>query len=219
MKTSLALALLGSCLMAVPSWQAVAATAGDSSPNPLASRLVALTFPAEMIRRDTAKAYATNFRASMLRNPQVQAAMQRTPGLLETIVNAVSMKLDQVLTALIPSLESNAAASYAAKMSPAELQAAITFYSGPVGRKLVMATPAVAMGDDVRKILSSAELAEFAAFSQSSAGQKMGALRPQQTNDMRMAVNHALEAAEPQIDAAAKSAGQAYIRAHQPKNH
>jgi hypothetical protein len=218
-KASLALALIGSVMVAMPSVGALAATTANSSANPLASRLVDLTFPTEMIRRDAEKAYATNFRASVLRNLQAQAAMQRMPGLLDAIVNAATSKLDQVLTALIPSLENNAAASYAANLSSAELQNAVTFYSGPVGKKLVAATPTIALGGDVRKILNPAEIAEFAAFSQSSAGQKIGALKPQQTNEISMAVNHAFEAAEPQMDAAAQSAGQAYMRAHQAKSH
>ncbi len=219
MKASLALALVGSFMVAMPPASALAAIPENSKPNPLASRLVDLTFPAEMIRRDAEKAYATNFRASVLRNPQAQAAMQRMPALLDTIVNAATSKLDQVLTALIPSLKGNAAASYAANLSSAELQSAVTFYSGPVGKKLVASTPTIALGGDVRKILNSPELADFAAFSQSSAGQKIGGLKPQQTNQISMAVNHALQAAEPQMDAAARSAGQAFMRAHQAKGH
>lgn len=218
-KASLALALIDSVMVAVPPAGALAATTTNSSAHPLASRLVDLTFPTEIIRRDAEKAYAANFRASVLRNPQAQAVMQRMPGLLDTIVNAATSKLDQVLTALIPSLESNAAASYAAHMSSAELQNAVTFYSGPVGKKLVAATPMIALGGDVRKILNSTEIAEFAAFSQSPAGQKIGVLKPQQSNEISMAVNHALKAAEPQLDAAARLAGQAFMRAHQKRGH
>jgi len=209
--------LIGSFIMATPPASALAATPASSSSNSLASRLVDLTFPAEMIRRDAEKAYAANFRASLLRNPRAQAAMQRMPGLLDTIVNAATSKLDQVLIALIPSLERSAARSYAANLTAGELQDAVTFYSGSVGRKLLAATPTIALGGDVRKILAPAELAEFSAFSRSAAGQKIASLKPGQTNEISMAVNHALQVAEPQIDAAAQSAGQAYMRAHQSK--
>ena len=219
MRVSLILALIGSLTgSALPATAtATASTVASPDAKSLASKLVELTFPTEMIRRDASKSYATNFRASFLRNPQAEAAVQRMPGLLDAIVKAGSSKLDQIIMALLPTLESSTAASYASSLTVSELEQAVTFYSSSAGKKLVAATPAVAAGGDVRKILSPAELSDFAAFSRSSAGQKIGALKPQQTNDISVAVNHALGSAQPQIDAAAMAAGQSYMRAHQPK--
>jgi hypothetical protein len=140
------------------------------------------------------------------------------PGLLDAIVDAGSSKLDQVITDLLPTLESSTAASYATRLTTSELEQAVAFYSSSVGKKLVAATPAVAAGGDIRQILTPAELSDFATFSRSSTGRKIGVLKAQQTSEINAAVSRALRSAQPQIDAAAMAAGQSYMRVHQSKS-
>lgn len=182
----------------------------------LASQLTELTFPAETIRGDSLKAFAQNFRASYLGNPQARAAHERMPGLLDAMLDAGSAKLDETLVALLPEMKASISASYSQGLSAAELEKAVAFYSSPTGKKLVAATAAMAGGADLRAILSPAELSDFAKFSRSSAGTKIEAMKPRQTSEMANAVNHILSAAQPQISAAALEAGQAYLRA-QPR--
>lgn len=217
MRNSLILYLFGSFAVTLSPAVASASTVASSSINVLAYQLVESTVPKEMILRDAKKAYSDNFRASFLRNPKAQAAAERMPGLLDAILNAGRSKIDNVISSAIDSIKTNLSSSYATSLTPAELHDAVYFYSGPVGRKLVAATPALAAGSDVQKILDASEFATFIAFSKSSAGQKMAALMRSQASEISTAVNSALTTAQPQIDAAGIEAGQAYMRAHQPK--
>lgn len=217
MRISLALALIASVIGSPLCERASASTITGPTVEVLASRLVELTFPTEMIRRDAKKSYEASLRATVLQNPQSQAAVDRMPGLLNAIVNAGSLKLDQTIVALCSTLKTDATNAYAAGLTSDELNQAVIFYSSSAGKNLVTATPAIAAGGNVREILSPSDLAHFAAFSQSSAGRKTGELNLQQVSKIGIAISRALHSAQPEIDAAAMQAGQAYMRTHQPK--
>ena len=180
----------------------------------LAARLVDLTLPIDAIQSGARDSFASNFRASFLRDPRAQAAVQRTPALLDTVVRGGTSKLDEVLAALWPEVKARLSASYLANMTPEELESAVAFYSGPVGKKLVEATPVIATGGDIAQILDTTELANFAAFVQSPAGQKIEALKSQQTRDIGEAVNRAFVKSQREIDEAAMLAGRAYLAAN-----
>lgn len=196
---------------------AAASTVAESNVDVLASQLVEMTFAADVIRRDSLKACDGNFRTSFLRNPEAQAADRDMPGLVDAIANAGCSKLDETIVALLPELKASSAAIYAANLTHAELDEAITFFTTPTGKKLVAATPTMASGGDVREILDRAELSHFAKFSRSSAGRKIETLKPRLANDMGIAVNRAMTAAAPQVTAAGVAAGQTFMRTRQPK--
>jgi hypothetical protein len=195
----------------------VAAAEAGVNTGPLAAQLAELTLPAEMIRQSARTAFITQFRAAVQRNPQAQAAMDKTPGLLDAIVGGASVKLDQVLATLLVSLKADAGASFAASMDPAELREAVTFYQGPAGRKLVAQIPALAAGRPLQDLLTPGEIRDVAAFSKTSSSRKMEALKPQQMQAIGPAVNRALSAGGPEIQAAAMAAGEAYMRTHRSK--
>lgn len=205
---------LATCSMA-PAVPASASAPPVAAPDTqaLASQLTELTFPAEMIHRDSLKAFAENFRASYLSNAKAQTVHERMPGLLEAMVGAGSAKLDEILSAFLTGMKASISASYNKGLSPAELREAVAFYSSTTGKKLIAGTPALAAGADAREILSPAELSEFAKFSRSPAGKRMEALTPGQTSEITNAVSRALSVAQPEINAAALEAGQAYLRA------
>jgi hypothetical protein len=204
------------CLAAGAALPASAAALGVPQRNAqtLAAQLVDLTVPSDMIIADAEKAYEANFRTGFLANPRARDAVQRMPGLLDAATNAGVTRLDKVLSALMPRLKADIAASYAKGMTANELEKATSFYAGPVGRKLVAATPRMAAGARLDTILTRAELSRFAAFSHSAAGRKVAALMPGQTRTMMQTVSRALRAAEPQIDADAMAAGKAYMQTH-----
>lgn len=182
----------------------------------LASQLTELTFPAEMIHRDSLKAFADNFRASYLSDPKAQAVHERMPGLLDAMIVAGSAKLSETFSALLQELKASLSAAYGASLNPNELKEAVTFYSSPAGKNLIAATPALAGGAELRTVLSSAEMADFTKFSRSSAGRKLEALKPSQSAEITNAVSRIVSIAQPQINAAVVEAGQAYLRA-QPR--
>ena len=188
-----------------------AAQVAEPGVEALASRLVEMTFAADVIRRDSVKACTTNFRAGFLRHPQASTA---PAGLPDAMADAGCAKLDEMLGALLPELMANASASYVANLTPKELRDAITFFSTSAGTKLVAATPTLATGGDVREVLNSEEIAQFAEFSRSSAGRKIEALKPRQAANIAALLSRALTAAEPQITAAALAAGRSFMQAH-----
>lgn len=181
----------------------------------LATRLVDLTLPTEVIQRDARAAYVTNFRTSFLRDPRSEAVVQRMPGLLDAVVSAGAAKFDEIVSAMWPQMKARLSASCAAAMSPEELEVAIRFYSGPVGAKLVAATPTLATGDDVRQVLNPDELVSFVAFRRAPAGQKLDGLRAQHIRDVMETINGAISKGQPRIEEAAMTAGRAYIAANQ----
>lgn len=192
----------------------VSAQTAEPGAKALASRLVELSFPTEIIRRDSVEACKANFRASFLRHPQTQTS---PPGLSDAMADAGCAKFDEVLARLLPEIMENMATGYAASLTSAELGDAIAFYSTSAGTKLVASTRALATGGNLHDILDSAEISRFSAFARSSAGQKIEALKPRQSADMNAAMIRATSAAQPQITAAALAAGQSFMQAQQSK--
>ena len=214
MRVLLAVMLVGAALGAAHPTEALAQPAVSPAATTLAARLVDLTLPVDTIQAGARDAFASSFRESFMRDPRAQAAVERTPALLETTMQATRAKLDEVLTAMWPEMKASLTASYTAGMTPQELEAAVAFYAGPVGRKLVDATPRLATGSPISAVLDSTGLAQFAEFGRSPAGQKISALQAQQTRDVGEMVNRTLAAAAPQIEQAAKQAARDFLAAN-----
>lgn len=213
---SILLLLASFTCAAAPSIGCAATVDDRTDPNALASHLVDLTVPSEVIRRGATKAYTDNFRASFLRNPKAQAAIERMPGLLDTMSDAAATEVSKAITPLLLSIKTRLSALYSSNLTLIELAQAVDFYTQPAGKKLVEEIPFIAAGGDVRRILTSSELSSFEAYLRSSGGKKMAQLAPQQWNAVTSDVNRALAAAQPKIETAAMQAGQAYMRSHPP---
>ena len=196
--------------VAIPSL-AFAQTAAGQETSVKAATLLSLTVPSEVIFGHAAEAADEGFRSGFMRNPQAQAAVQKDPSFLDPNTAAYGSELRVTLKAYLPRLERFLAQPFAAGLSTNDFDAAVEFYSGPIGTKLVAATPTLALGGNLRQVLNESEMLRFAAFVSSPAGRKIEALKADQSRLIAETFSQAMAEAQPRAEQAAMVVGRAYL--------
>lgn len=217
---------------------ATAATV-SAQPSPAAAQTATVSMPAQiadllapgsLIADKSVAAFAQNFRASALANPQGAALEKQYPGALDAAEKAGEAVVGAAMRQGAPALQTQIASLIADNFDAVEQQGLLDFLRSPAGHRLV------AMGDQMydRSKLSAAmaksggkltqqdiasaldpnfvnkvppaDIEQMTAFSASPAGRKLAAVTPQMQQIIAIWTTETVAKAQPQMQQAIAAA-------------
>lgn len=122
---------------ALPPMAAGAQAAAAPAPDPQADRLVGLVFGDEALVRAGARAFDVGLDQKIAEDKNLATLFARDPGLKPHVASRLRESMMVRMRQALPALRAQLGAIVAADMTAAEIADTITFFSSPIGKKLV----------------------------------------------------------------------------------
>lgn len=219
--------------MAMP----LAAQAADVAQASVAERIAGLLVPTSLVTDRSVAAFAQNFRASSLANPQAAALEKQYPGTLDAGQKAGEAALATVMRQAAPSLQAQLATLIGDNFDGVEQQGLLDFLRSSAGQhmvamgdqmydqtkiraalvksggKVTQADLANALNPDFVNHIAPADLQAITAFSMSPAGLKLSSVTPQMQQIVAAWSTSTIAQSQTQIQQAIKGAVGSHIAA------